>query len=86
MHRAPQAVHDLARLVVRRPASITNKMMNLEGSRAHAGEQRGASERIRQTSHGTRSPRMTDRRLPLFTIGTSDRRSWRCNAAEALQE
>ena len=38
MHRAPQIVHDLARLFVRPPGSITNKMMNLDGSRAHAGK------------------------------------------------
>ena len=37
MHRAPQIVHDLAELFVRPPGSITNKMMNLDGSRAHAG-------------------------------------------------
>ena len=38
MHRAPQIMHDLARLFVRPPGSITNKMMNLDGSRAHAGK------------------------------------------------
>ena len=37
MHRAPKIVHDLAHLFVRPPGSITNKMMNLDGSRAHAG-------------------------------------------------
>ncbi len=39
MHRAPATVHDLARLFVRPPGSITNKMMNLDGSRANAGAQ-----------------------------------------------
>lgn len=39
MHRAPAIVHDLARLFVRPPGSITNKMMNLDGSRANAGAQ-----------------------------------------------
>lgn len=39
MHRAPAIVHDLARLFVRPPGSITNKMMNLDGSRANAGSQ-----------------------------------------------
>ena len=38
LHRAPQIVHDLAALFVRPPGSITNKMMNLDGSRAHAGK------------------------------------------------
>lgn len=38
MHRAPQIVHDLASLFVRPPGSITNKMMNLDGSRAHGGK------------------------------------------------
>ena len=38
MHRAPQIVHDLADLFVRPPGSITNKMMNLDGSRANAGK------------------------------------------------
>ena len=38
MHRAPQIVHDLARLFVRPPGSITSKMMNLDGSRTHGGK------------------------------------------------
>lgn len=38
MHRSPQIVHDLARLVVRPAGSITSKMMNLDGSRANAGK------------------------------------------------
>ena len=38
IHRAPPVVHQLARLFVRPPASITNKMMNLEGRRAHAAK------------------------------------------------
>ena len=38
MHRAPQIVHDLAGLFVRPPGSITNKMMNLDGSRTHAAK------------------------------------------------
>lgn len=38
IHRAPPVVHDLARLFVRPPASITSKMMNLEGRRAHAAK------------------------------------------------
>ena len=37
MHRAPEIVHQLARLFVRPPGSITSKMMNLDGSRANAG-------------------------------------------------
>lgn len=37
MHRAPEIVHQLARLFVRPSGSITNKMMNLDGSRANAG-------------------------------------------------
>lgn len=37
MHRAPPIVHQLAALFVRPPGSITNKMMNLNGSRANAG-------------------------------------------------
>lgn len=37
MDRAPAIVHDLARLFVRPPGSITSKMMNLDGSRANAG-------------------------------------------------
>lgn len=39
MHRAPAIVHELARLFVRPPGSLTNKMMNLDGSRANAGAQ-----------------------------------------------
>ena len=35
--RAPRIVHDLAKLFVRPPASITLKMLNLDGSRANAG-------------------------------------------------
>ena len=38
MHLAPKIVHDLALLFVRPPGSITNKMMNLDGSRANAGK------------------------------------------------
>ena len=38
IHRAPPVVHQLAGLFVRPPASITNKMMNLEGRRAHAAK------------------------------------------------
>lgn len=38
IHRAPPIVHALGRLFVRPPGSITNKMMNLEGLRAHAGK------------------------------------------------
>lgn len=38
MHRAPQIVHSLAALFVRPPGSITNKMMNLDGSRKNAGK------------------------------------------------
>jgi len=37
MHRAPEIVHQLAALFVRPAGSITNKMMNLDGSRANAG-------------------------------------------------
>ena len=37
MHRAPEILHDLARLFVRPPGSLNNKMMNLDGSRANAG-------------------------------------------------
>jgi putative restriction endonuclease len=37
MHRAPPIVRDLAALFVRPPGSITNKMMNLDGSRPNAG-------------------------------------------------
>jgi len=36
MRRAPTIVHGLARLFVRPPGSLTNKMMNLDGSWAHA--------------------------------------------------
>ena len=36
MHRAPEILHDLARLFVRPPGSLNNKMMNLDGSRANA--------------------------------------------------
>ena len=53
MHRAPQIVHDLARLFVRPPGSITNKMMNLDGSRANAGkyEWRFFAEMAADSSH-----------------------------------
>lgn len=37
MHRAPRIVHDLAALFVRPASSITNKMLNLDGSRKNAG-------------------------------------------------
>ena len=36
--RVPKIVRDLADLFVRPPGSITNKMMNLDGSRAHGGK------------------------------------------------
>lgn len=39
MHRAPAIVHGLAKLFLRPAGSITNKMMNLDGSRANAGSQ-----------------------------------------------
>ncbi len=39
MHRAPAIVHDLAKQFLRPAGSITNKMMNLDGSRANAGSQ-----------------------------------------------
>lgn len=39
LHRAPPIVHELAKLFVRPPGSITSKMMNLDGSRANAGSQ-----------------------------------------------
>ena len=35
--QAPRIVHDLSRLFVRSPASITSKMKNLDGSLPHAG-------------------------------------------------
>lgn len=38
IHRAPAAVHALARSFVRTPGSITSKMLNLDGSRAHGGK------------------------------------------------
>ncbi len=38
MHRAPAIVHSLADLFLRPPGSITNKMMNLDGSRKNAGQ------------------------------------------------
>ena len=38
MHRAPPIVHTLAALFVRPPGSVTNKMMNLDGSRKNAGK------------------------------------------------
>ena len=37
MHRAPKILHDLAKLFVRPPGSVNNKMMNLDGSRKNAG-------------------------------------------------
>lgn len=37
MHRAPEILHELARLFVRPPGSLNNKMMNLDGSRVNAG-------------------------------------------------
>lgn len=38
IHTAPAIVHQLARLTMRTPGSITNKMLNLDGSRANAGQ------------------------------------------------
>ncbi len=37
IHKAPPIVHQVARLTLRTPGSITNKMLNLDGSRPNAG-------------------------------------------------
>lgn len=62
MHRAPQIVHDLAGLLVRPPGSITNKMMNLDGSRAHAGKHEWQFF-IEMASGGDRFPQLYRRVL-----------------------
>jgi putative restriction endonuclease len=37
MHQAPAVLHTLARFFKRSPGSLTNKMLNLDGSRANSG-------------------------------------------------